>query len=94
MIDSYDFGFVDHLQQTQDMTYTQQDTRATFEIEFIDLKPDFYSNFDFELPKYETKQKSRLNRSSNYRFDPSVSCELNNMAQGPKGRTSSVETTL
>jgi len=74
-------------QQTQDMTYTQRDTRATFEIEITDLKLDFYSNFDFELPKDETKQKSRLNRSANCQFDPSMSCQPNNMAQGPKQRT-------
>ena len=40
--------------------------RAVFDvwymnIEIIGLKFDFYFNFDFELPKDETKSKSRAN---------------------------------
>ena len=70
MIDSSDFGFIYHSQQTQDMTYTQRDTRATFEIEITDLKLDFYSNFDFDLRKDEINSKSRSNRSANRQFDP------------------------
>jgi hypothetical protein len=65
MIDSSDFGFIYHSQQTQDMAYTQQDTRATFQIEIIGLKLDFYSNFDFDQQKDEINSKSRLNRSAN-----------------------------
>jgi len=43
-----------------------KDMRAVFDvwymnIEIIGLKFDFYFNFDFELPKDETKSKSRAN---------------------------------
>ena len=65
MIDSSDFGFINHLQQTQGMTYTQRDTRATFQIEIIGLKLHFYSNFDFDQRKDEINSKSRPNRSAN-----------------------------
>ena len=94
MIDSSHFGFIYHSQHTQDMPYTQRDTRATFQIEIIGLKLDFYSNFDFELPKDEINSKSRSNRSANRRFDHSMSCELNNMARCTKRSTFSIETTL
>ena len=65
MIESSYFGFVDHSQQTQDIIYTQRDTRATFDIEIIGLKLDFYSNFDFDQQKDEINSKLRLNRSAN-----------------------------